>query len=81
MARAILCDGSKAENKPMHDLESLFYVLLWICSNYCGPNNALRDNSKCKHLPIMRWADTIMTFEEISNMKAGHISSEDYFNI
>jgi hypothetical protein len=25
-----------------HDLESFFYVLIWICVRYCGPNNAVR---------------------------------------
>ncbi len=26
-----------------HDLESLFYVLIWVCTMYSGPNGAVRD--------------------------------------
>ena len=26
--------------------ESLFYILLWVCSNYSGPNNAVREDEK-----------------------------------
>ena len=36
---------------PMHDLESLFYILLWICSNYSRANNAVRTDSKYKNIP------------------------------
>jgi hypothetical protein len=79
MAREILRDGSKAENRPTHDLESLFYVLLWICSNYCGPNNAVREDAKRKDMPIMMWVDTILSLDQISDTKAGHISSDEYF--
>ena len=40
----IFCDGSNTTNRPTHDLESLFYVLLWICSNYSRPNNSIRND-------------------------------------
>lgn len=28
-----------------HDLESLFYVLIWVCTMYSGPGGALRDKT------------------------------------
>jgi hypothetical protein len=79
MAREILRDGPKADNRPTHDLESLFYVLLWICSNYSGPNNAVREDKKRKNMPIMMWVDTVLSLDQISDTKAGHISSDEYF--
>jgi hypothetical protein len=79
MAREILCDGPKANNRPTHDLESLFCVLLWICSNYSGPNNMVREDEKRKNMPIMMWVDTVLSLDQISDMKAGHISSDEYF--
>lgn len=80
MARKILHDSAEAENRLTHDLESLFYVLLWICSNYSRPNNAVRDDAKHKHMPIMLWVDTVLALNQISNMKAGHIMSDEHFS-
>ena len=80
MAREVLRDGSKVENRPTHDLESLFYVFLWICSNYAGPNNAVREDTGRKNMPIMMWVDTVSTLDQISDTKAGHISSDEHFS-
>ena len=79
MAREILRDGAKAKHRPTHDLESVFYVLLWICSNYSRPNNAIRNNPRQKHRPILSWVNTRASLEEISDTKAGHISSDAQF--
>jgi hypothetical protein len=80
MAREVLREGPTAENRPTHDLESLFYVLLWVCSNYSGPNNAVREDKYRKRMPIMRWVDALLDLDEISDTKAGHISSDEYFS-
>jgi hypothetical protein len=80
MAREILRDGSAASNRPTHNLESLFFVLLWICSNYSGPSNAVRGDEKRKDIPIMMWADTQSTLEMIGDLKSGHICNEENFN-
>ena len=79
MAIEILHDGSKTKNRPTHDLESLFYVLLWICSNYSGPNNSIRNDPKYKDMPILSWVDNIRSLDQISDTKAGHISNEEHF--
>ncbi|KAF8958358.1 hypothetical protein BDZ97DRAFT_1762234 [Flammula alnicola] len=56
------------EQKPRHDLESFFYVLLWICWHYAGPNNAERQNFDIMQTHIKTWiaADT---FEEVGDIK------------
>ena len=59
--------------------ESLFYILLWVCSNYSGPNNAVREDEKRKDMSIMMWVDTLLTLDQISDTKAGHISNDEYF--
>lgn len=43
MAIEIL-EGGKGHNY-YHDLESLFYVLIWVCTMYSGPCGALRDKT------------------------------------
>ena len=80
MVGEILRDSAEVEIRLTHDLKSLFYVLLWICSNYSRPNNAVRDNAKHKHMPIMLWVDTVLALDQISNMKPGHILSDEHFN-
>ncbi|KDR80926.1 hypothetical protein GALMADRAFT_136004 [Galerina marginata CBS 339.88] len=34
--------GEETRHEPRHDLESFFYVLLWMCWNFAGPNNTPR---------------------------------------
>lgn len=37
MSCEVLFFGGKIEHQPYHDLESLFYVFIWICMTYEGP--------------------------------------------
>ena len=76
MAIEILCDGSKTKSRPTHDLKSLFYVLLWIYSNYSGPNNSIPNDPKYKDMP---WVNNICHLNQISVIKARHISNEEHF--
>ncbi|KDR76375.1 hypothetical protein GALMADRAFT_268015 [Galerina marginata CBS 339.88] len=45
--------GNKHE--PRHDLESFFYVLLWICWHYAGPHNVERQNFDISLTPANTW--------------------------
>ncbi|KAF8961608.1 hypothetical protein BDZ97DRAFT_1759790 [Flammula alnicola] len=47
--------GHRTEQKPRHDMESFFYVLLWICWHYSGPNNAERQNFDIMQTDIETW--------------------------
>ncbi|RGB35617.1 hypothetical protein C1646_111273 [Rhizophagus diaphanus] len=57
-----------AQRKFKHDLESFFYVLCWICSEYEGPRGQLRD-SKCERKSLMNWVEG--TPETIGIIKSG----------
>ncbi|KAJ6631004.1 hypothetical protein B0H10DRAFT_702932 [Mycena sp. CBHHK59/15] len=42
MSSAILLHGSSSEHKPSDDLESFFWVLVYICIRYAGPDDVTR---------------------------------------
>lgn len=55
----------------MHDLESFFWVLYWICIHYDGPNKSrVTDNFE-------RW--NYMDAEELAEIKKGRVSDERDF--
>jgi hypothetical protein len=71
----------KKDHKPEHDLESLFYVLVWICSLYTGPGKPREGLDKLSHelLPVLDWADSQRSFQQIADLKKGHVlQSEDF---
>jgi Fungal protein kinase len=45
------------DHQPADDLESLFYVLVWICILYDGPNNSPRTDVSFQHTPVYQWAE------------------------
>lgn len=57
MAYEILYFGGNIEHQPHHDLESLFYVFIWICITYEGPkqkHRKIRDfTDECS--PLYQW--------------------------
>ncbi len=38
-------EGKTTVHSYYHDLESLFYILIWVCTMYSGPNGAVRDKT------------------------------------
>ncbi|KAF3934314.1 hypothetical protein ABW19_dt0207913 [Dactylella cylindrospora] len=55
----------------MHDLESFFWVLFWICIHYHGPGNA-------RVVPLLdKW--NYVNTEELALLKKGQISDEEDF--
>jgi hypothetical protein len=63
---------------PEHDLESIFYVLVWICSYYSGPSQK-QPAFILESLAIRDWADKSKTLLQIADIKHGHVADEDYF--
>lgn len=55
----------------MHDLESFFWVLFWICIHYNGP-----DNSKTVRR-FEKW--NYMNTDESAELKKGHVTHEQDF--
>jgi Fungal protein kinase len=66
-------------HKPEHDLESLFYVLVWICSLWSSPGVPKQLNLLQDQLPILNWADTMRSFSNIVDFKHGHVSLASLF--
>ncbi|KAH7918499.1 hypothetical protein BV22DRAFT_1134544 [Leucogyrophana mollusca] len=51
---------------PLYDLEALFYVFIWICIKYNGPNG--RKHLKEKVVPILHaWSEGGMSFQGLFN--------------
>ena len=57
----------------MHDLESFFWVLFWICVHWNGPGKA---RSKVRQFEKWNYADT----EELAKTKKGTVDEDDKFS-
>ena len=82
MAIEILLEGVNIPHYPTHDLESLFYVLIWVCTMYEGPRNQEKvfGNKDCP--PLSLWYDNNsggLGFN--ADAKSGHCSSLGLFNV
>ena len=62
-------DSQRGPHSFMDDLESVFWVLFWICVHYSGPNSKLIRRSKYEH-----W--NFRSPSELSALKVGEISKE-----
>lgn len=75
MAVELLLEGGKGgvTHRPSHDLESLFYVLIFICTNLEGPGlpRRLDDLLNFTSLPIAAWFATETSFEGLATSKLG----------
>ncbi len=70
MAIGVLYDDEK--HSFMHDLESFFWVLFWICIHYNGPN----EERVVPQFDKWNFVDT----EELAKLKLGTVSDEGIFN-
>ena len=73
MAVELLLEGKTATHRPSHDLESLFYVLIYICTNLAGPETprSLEELLQFTSLPIAAWFVTETSFEGLATCKLG----------
>lgn len=55
MAIDILERGHTCVHEPKHDLESVFYVLIWICVLYDGPNDSERQKFSIFDTDLKSW--------------------------
>ena len=62
-------------NTKQHDLESLFYVFVWICSLYAAPGivRDLDKNSASNSVIILKWNE-VKDSREIGEIKRSHLS-------
>ncbi|KAJ7628424.1 hypothetical protein FB45DRAFT_918262 [Roridomyces roridus] len=47
--------GDLPTHEPKHDLESMLYVLIWMCVNYAGPKNVERKNFDIHDSKLSGW--------------------------
>jgi hypothetical protein len=68
-------DGEQTQQKPCHDLESIFYVLLYICMKLKGPNNTKRtpEDDKNISMTIDTWFAPGMSFRDLRDKKIGQL--------
>lgn len=73
MAVEVLLEGKNVTHLPSHDLESLFYVLVFICTNLGGPDTprSLEDLLEFTSLPIAAWFVPETSFEGLATNKLG----------
>ncbi len=57
MAIDILESGYGCVHEPKHDLESIFYVLIWLCIHYDGPNNSERRDFSAYDTVLKFWLE------------------------
>lgn len=72
-------NGSQFQHKPKHDLESLFYVLIYICTNLKGPRNMVRTKAEVlkehSSVPLYDWFDMDASFRSLGRTKAGQFDT------
>jgi Fungal protein kinase len=73
MAVELLLEGKNVTHRPSHDLESLFYVLVYICTNLGGPGTprTLEELLDFTSLPIAAWFVPETSFEGLATSKLG----------
>lgn len=73
MAIELLMGGKNVTHSPSHDLESLFYVLIFICTNLEGPGTprSLESLIAFTSLPIASWFVPETSFEGLATDKLG----------
>jgi len=80
MAIEVLDTAGKSQIKqtPAHDLESVFYVLLYICLLFKGPGNMTRTKEDLQEYPSMAintWFDLYPRFRDLADVKRGQLAS------
>ncbi|KIM77878.1 hypothetical protein PILCRDRAFT_11564, partial [Piloderma croceum F 1598] len=64
--------------KPVHDIESIFYVLLHICILFNGPGNMKRTNGDLEQyssVAISSWFQMYARFRELADRKRGQLAN------
>ncbi|KAJ6481743.1 hypothetical protein C8R45DRAFT_831406 [Mycena sanguinolenta] len=71
MSTEVLIKGEQlSQHEPRHDLESLLYVLIWVCLHYAGPGNVERHNFDINYSNLRSWVHG-ETFMSIGVFKRG----------
>jgi hypothetical protein len=69
MACKILRNNTNISHGPEHDLESLFYVFMWICTTQAGPSSLSRKDLCDAETPLLKWNDPSLEFTHVADFK------------
>ena len=74
--KILLNNGSGIVHEPRFDLESLFYVLIYLCMNLKGPGNQVRttaDLRQYQSFPLAEWFSAEGSFRKLGRVKMGQL--------
>jgi hypothetical protein len=78
MSIEVLCsaDDKPIRQRPAHDLESIFYIIIYLCTIYTGPNGKRRSNAEAvdSNLPILHWFNQGVRYRDMANTKIGQLT-------
>lgn len=81
MALSILCRGGhNILHLPAHDLESLFYILLHICTSLVGPHKQMRRPKKKgdRSIPMLGWFNHMSSYDRLGRDKHGQLAAFEH---
>ncbi|TDL16846.1 hypothetical protein BD410DRAFT_844106 [Rickenella mellea] len=80
MSWDVLIDYPKIKHLPQHDLESLYYVFIWICVSCGGPNGKPRNaDDFIQHDVFEQWMNGTSPFSNIAANKHTYFTDGDQF--
>jgi hypothetical protein len=75
MAIEILLEkGQTFHHHPRHDLESVLFVIIWLCSHMEGPEVERKDVAD---LAVRKWSNMKLTLRELGHIKLAHIEDAE----
>ncbi|KAF7343467.1 hypothetical protein MVEN_01779600 [Mycena venus] len=79
MAVDVLVEGDELPlHEPRHDLESLLYVLIWVCVHYAGPHDVERQNFNIYQSNLRTWVSG-ESYMSIGKAKYSSMHSQKYW--
>lgn len=75
MAIELLVSKESIFHKPRHDLESIFFVFVYICTNLSGPGapRPVQELRELKSLPIASWFNSASSLQRLGLDKLGDV--------
>ena len=78
MALDILLGPDEIQHEPRFDLESIFYVLVYLCINLKGPENRIRSNvemANFRSFPVAEWFTSEGSFRRLGRVKLSQLQT------
>jgi hypothetical protein len=68
-------DTQHAPHAPCHDLESIFYVLIYAITIFKGPDRTrkIEDYDALSSIPVLEWFEMEYSFRHMARLRIGHL--------